>query len=168
MALWGPWEVSFAIVHTLNPSVLYSMWCILDNYISGRRMWCIGYYNENLGGSELCRANMTFKYIWTNHLSKKNRGCILVGTKHWNNDNKTNNITTTILDVCSSCSPTIFVWFYDLVYVILGTYWRLELPRFMDRSKYTELLVARNKISMTLSWLVAFTLVYARIKSSIK
>jgi hypothetical protein len=34
------------------------------------------------------------KYIWTNHLSKNNKGCALVGTKTSNDDNNKSNNTT--------------------------------------------------------------------------
>ena len=58
---------------------------------------------------------LTFKDIWTNHLSKNTKGCTLVGTK---TSNKTT--TTTTLNVCIPCLPTtIFVQFCDLLYIIL-------------------------------------------------
>ena len=71
------------------------------------------------GGSHTCNSHhgnvnkpstytfeLTFKCIWTDHLSKRNKGCALVGTKTSNNNSKSNNTTTTISNVCILCLPT--------------------------------------------------------------
>ena len=34
------------------------------------------------GDLQECNDQLTFKYIWTNHLSKHNKGCALVGQKY--------------------------------------------------------------------------------------
>ena len=63
---------------------------------------------------------MRLKYIWRNHLSTRNSGCACVGEIVSNDNNKNMNIITTTLNVCIPSSPTtVFVKFYDLVYVIL-------------------------------------------------
>ena len=64
---------------------------------------------------------LSFKNIWTNNLSKYNKGCVLVGTKTSNDNNKSNNTTTTTSNLYIPCpSTTIFVQFYDLMYVVLA------------------------------------------------
>ena len=51
-------------------------------------------------------TKLTFKYIWTNGLSKINKGLTLVGTKTSNNNKKNNNTTTTTSNACIPCLPT--------------------------------------------------------------
>ena len=48
----------------------------------------------------------TLKYIWTNHLSKNNKGCALLGTKHQTYNIKSNNTIITTSNVCIPCSST--------------------------------------------------------------
>ena len=81
---------------------------------------------------------LTFKHIWTNHLSINNRGRALVETKT-SNDNNNKNITTTMTsNVCVLCSPTtIFVWFCFSVRCVRC--W--NCPKFMHKFKYTSMLV---------------------------
>ena len=51
------------------------------------------------------RREKTFENVWTNHLSKNNKGCTLVGTKKSNDNNKSNNTTTSTLNSCILFSP---------------------------------------------------------------
>ena len=53
-------------------------------------------------------------------LVQRNKGCAFVGTKISNDNNENNNIITTTLNVCITCSLTVlFVWFCSLVYIKL-------------------------------------------------
>ena len=54
-------------------------------------------------------------------------------------DIKSNNTTTATSNICIPCSPsTIFVWFCDLVYVMLMV---VIVPKVMHKSKDTKILV---------------------------
>ena len=48
----------------------------------------------------------TLKYIWTNYLSKCNRGDALLGMESSNDNTKRNSTTTTTSKVCMPCLPT--------------------------------------------------------------
>lgn len=67
--------------------------------------------------------NLTFKYVWTNHLSTNSKTCALVGTKKIKStdNNKSNNTTSTTLNVYISCLPIIiFVYLRYQTYVKLA------------------------------------------------
>ena len=77
-----------------------------------------------------------FQYIWTNHLTKNNKGCALVGTKTSNNNNKSNDITTTNFKWLYSIPPY-FGSLQSSVHHIGG--W--NYPKLMHKSKYTSIIV---------------------------
>ena len=50
-----------------------------------------------------------YKYIWTNQLSKSNKGMCTCGDKKSNDNMKVKHTTITTLNVCIPCSPTTIV-----------------------------------------------------------
>ena len=80
-------------------------------------------------------SKLTFKYIWSNHLSKNQKRCALVVIKISNNNRKRNNTTIITLNVSISCLPiAIFMQFYT------RSYWWLEMSRFKHDSNIIYLI----------------------------
>ena len=77
---------------------------------------------------------LTFNYIWANHLCKNNKGCALVGTKTSNNNKNNNNTSTTTSNVSTPClQPPNLCSFIPIVHHID----RWSCPKFMHISKFT-------------------------------
>ena len=77
-------------------------------------VWYLSLFLLSCGGGVAILAKnvfneLTFKYIWTNHLSKTIRDVHLWGQKHQtsNNNNNSNNTTITTSNVCIPHLPTI-------------------------------------------------------------
>ena len=87
---------------TLDPCRGQSFSCVLVFYMIDIRLDLLNIMEVWSTDSKLCK--LTFKYSWTNHLSKMIRDVHFVGTKT-SNDN--NNTTTTTLNVGIPCLLTI-------------------------------------------------------------
>ena len=95
-------------------------------------------YLTNLGVEYLPQEG--FNLIKLSTCPKVTRDVHLWGQKHQVMTTKSNNITTTTLNVCIPCSPTIiFVWFFFCFFLIYcKSYGSWNCPKSMHKSKHTN------------------------------